>query len=171
MPPQLSISSRDGGLVVHACGDDRAAGHRGTGDGDLATGVRPHRPPSFRSGEQSTSAPFQRLLADHSATCSMRRGGKVWAKAVMESYCFSLKTERTDAKMYRTHARAGQGRRVQFHRVLLQSPTAGLHAGVSQSHGVRKTGQISVRGCLPNRSSPNTLHRRSRSHQYPIRTK
>ncbi len=33
-------------------------------------------------------------------------GGKVWDNAVMESYFFSLKTERTAAKMYRTRAQA-----------------------------------------------------------------
>ena len=73
MSPRLSISSRDGGRVVHACDDDRAAGHRGTGDGDLAAEVAPHRAASFRSREQYTSAPFQRLLADHGITCSMSR--------------------------------------------------------------------------------------------------
>ena len=34
----------------------------------------PHPAASFRSREQYTIAPFQRLLADHGVTCSMRRG-------------------------------------------------------------------------------------------------
>ena len=66
----------------------------------------PHPAASFRSREQYTIAPFQRLLADHGLTCSMSRAGKVWDNAVMENYFFSLKTERTAAKMYRTRAQA-----------------------------------------------------------------
>ena len=138
-------------------------------NGDLAAGVRPTPCCIIPIEGAVYECAVQRLLADHGVTCSMSRAGNVWDNAVMESYFFSLKTERTAAKVYRS--RTGQGRCVQFHRVLLQSPAAALHAGVSQSHGVRKTGRISVRGCLPNRSSPNTLHRRSRSHQHPIRTK
>ena len=57
-------------------------------------------------GSQYTSEPFQRLLADHGVTCSMSRAGNVWDNAVMESFFSSLKTERTAAKTYRTHAHA-----------------------------------------------------------------
>ena len=57
-------------------------------------------------GSQYTSAPFQRLLADHGVTCCMSRAGNVWDNAVMESFFSSLKTERTAAKMYRTRAQA-----------------------------------------------------------------
>jgi putative transposase len=66
----------------------------------------PHRAASFRSREQYTIAPFQRLLADHGLTCSMSRAGKVWDNAVEENFFFALKTERTAAKMYRTRAQA-----------------------------------------------------------------
>ena len=57
-------------------------------------------------GSQYMSEPFQRLLADHSVTCSMSRAGNVWDNAVMESFFSSLKTERTAAKMYCTRAQA-----------------------------------------------------------------
>ena len=57
-------------------------------------------------GSQYTSAPFQRLLADHGVTCSMSRAGNLWDNAVMESFFFSLKTERTAARIYRTRAQA-----------------------------------------------------------------
>jgi putative transposase len=40
-----------GDRVVHECDDDRAAGHRCTGDGDLAAGHAPHRAASLRSRE------------------------------------------------------------------------------------------------------------------------
>ena len=92
--------------MVHACGNDRAAGHRGTGNGDLAADVRPIPCCIIPIGGAVYEFAVPRLLADHSATCSMRRGGKVWDNAVMESYFFSLKTERTAAKMYRTRAQA-----------------------------------------------------------------
>ena len=57
-------------------------------------------------GSQYTSEPFQRLLADHSVTCSMSRAGNVWDNAAMESFFSSLKTERTAAKTYRTRDQA-----------------------------------------------------------------
>jgi putative transposase len=57
-------------------------------------------------GSPYTSAPFQRLLADHGVTCSMSRAGNVWDNAAMESFFSSLKTERTAAKTYRTRAQA-----------------------------------------------------------------
>ncbi len=57
-------------------------------------------------GSQYTSEPFQRLLADHTVTCSMSRAGNVWDNAVMESFFSSLKTARTAATMYRTRAQA-----------------------------------------------------------------
>ena len=57
-------------------------------------------------GSQSTSEPFQRLLADHGVTCSMSRAGNVWDHAAMERVFSSLTTERTAAKTYRTRAQA-----------------------------------------------------------------
>ena len=57
-------------------------------------------------GSQYTSAPFQRLLADHGVTCSMSRAGNVWDNAAMESFFSSLKTERTTSKTYRTRDQA-----------------------------------------------------------------
>ena len=74
MSPRLSISSRDGGRVVHACGNDRAAGHRGTGNGDLEAEVRPITCYIIPIGGAVYEFAVPRLLADHSATCSMRRG-------------------------------------------------------------------------------------------------
>ncbi len=53
-------------------------------------------------GSQYTSEQFQRLMADHSITCSMSRSGNVWDNAAMESFFSSLKTERTARKVYRT---------------------------------------------------------------------
>ena len=57
-------------------------------------------------GSQYTSEPFQRLLADHGVTCSMSRSGNCWDNAAMESFCSSLKTERTAAKTYCTRDQA-----------------------------------------------------------------
>ena len=37
-------------------------------------------------------------MADHGVTCSMSRSGNVWDNAAMESFFFSLKTERTARK-------------------------------------------------------------------------
>ena len=53
-------------------------------------------------GAQYTSEQFQRLMADHSVTCSMSRSGNCWDNAAMESFFSSLKTERTARKTYRT---------------------------------------------------------------------
>jgi putative transposase len=53
-------------------------------------------------GSQYTSEQFQRLMADHSITCSMSRSGNVWDNAAMESFFSSLKTERCARKVYRT---------------------------------------------------------------------
>jgi putative transposase len=57
-------------------------------------------------GSQYASEPFQKLLADHSITCSMSRAGNVWDNAAMESFFSSLKTERTARKLYRTRDQA-----------------------------------------------------------------
>jgi putative transposase len=57
-------------------------------------------------GSQYTSEQFQRLMADHSVTCSMSRAGNVWDNAAMESFFSSLKTERTARKTYRTRDQA-----------------------------------------------------------------
>ena len=109
-------------------------------------------------GSQYTSEPFQRLLADHGVTCSMSRAGNVWDNAVMESFFASLKTERTAAKMYRTRAQA-KADVFDYIRALLQPYAAALHAGVSQSDGVRNDGQISLSWCQPNRQQPSLLLR------------
>ena len=53
-------------------------------------------------GSQYTSEQFQRLMANHGVVCSMSRSGNVWDNAAMESFCSSLKTERTTRRMYRT---------------------------------------------------------------------
>ena len=53
-------------------------------------------------GSQYTSEQFQRLMADHGVVCSMSRSGSVWDNAAMESFFWSLKTERTARKMYRS---------------------------------------------------------------------
>jgi putative transposase len=53
-------------------------------------------------GSQYTSEQLQRLIIDHGVVCSMSRSGNVWDNAAMESFFFSLKTERTARKMYRT---------------------------------------------------------------------
>ena len=57
-------------------------------------------------GSQSTSEPFQRLLADHGVTCSMSRAGNCWDHAARERVFSSLKTERTANKTYRTRDQA-----------------------------------------------------------------
>jgi len=53
-------------------------------------------------GNQYTSEPFQRLMADHGIACSMSRSGEVWDNAAMESFFSSLKTERIRGRVYRT---------------------------------------------------------------------
>ena len=64
-------------------------------------------------GSQYTSEQFGRLMQDNGVTCSMSRSGNVWdraiegaigsspmARAAMESYFATLKTERTVRKAY-----------------------------------------------------------------------
>jgi putative transposase len=57
-------------------------------------------------GSQYTSDRFQRLLGELGITCSMSRSGNCWDNSAMESFFKSLKTERTDNKVYRTRAAA-----------------------------------------------------------------
>lgn len=57
-------------------------------------------------GSQYTSDPFQRLLADQGLSCSMSRSGNCWDNAAVESFCSSLKTERTARTTYRTRDQA-----------------------------------------------------------------
>ena len=57
-------------------------------------------------GNQYSSEPFQRLMADSGIVCSMSRSGNVWDNAAMESFFSSLKTERTARKTYRTRNEA-----------------------------------------------------------------
>ena len=106
MSPRLSISSRDGGRVVHACGNDRAAGHRGTGNGDLEAEVRPIPCCIIPIGGAVYECAVPTTPSRPQRHLQHETGGKVWDNAVMESYFFSLKTERTAAKMYRTRAQA-----------------------------------------------------------------
>jgi putative transposase len=57
-------------------------------------------------GSQYTSDRFQRLLGELGITCSMSRSGNCWDNSAMESFFKSLKTERTDGKVYHTRAEA-----------------------------------------------------------------
>jgi putative transposase len=57
-------------------------------------------------GSQYTSEQFQRLMADQGITCSMSRSGNCWDNAAMESFFYSLKTERIARKTYRTRDEA-----------------------------------------------------------------
>jgi putative transposase len=57
-------------------------------------------------GSQYTSEHFQRLLAEQGVTCSMSRAGEVWDNSAMESFFSSLKTERTERKLYRSRDEA-----------------------------------------------------------------
>jgi len=57
-------------------------------------------------GSQYTSESFQQLLTDQGIDCSMSRRGDCWDNAAMESFFSTLKTERTDRKIYRTRDEA-----------------------------------------------------------------
>ena len=57
-------------------------------------------------GSQYTSDQFQRLLVELGVTCSMSRSGNCWDNSAMESFFKTLKTERTDRKVYRTRDNA-----------------------------------------------------------------
>ena len=57
-------------------------------------------------GSQYTSEGFQRLLAEHGITCSMSKRGDCWDNAAMESFFSTLKTERTNRKVYATRDQA-----------------------------------------------------------------
>jgi len=57
-------------------------------------------------GSQYTSEHFRKLMEDNDVTCSMSRSGNVWDNAAMESFFSSLKTERTERKIYRTRDQA-----------------------------------------------------------------
>jgi putative transposase len=57
-------------------------------------------------GSQYTSEQFRRLMKDNGVTCSMSRSGNVWDNAAMESFFSTLKTERTDRKIYRSRNQA-----------------------------------------------------------------
>ncbi len=46
-------------------------------------------------GSHYTIEAFRRQMTEHGVTCSMSRSGNVWDNAAMESFFFSLKTERT----------------------------------------------------------------------------
>ena len=53
-------------------------------------------------GSQYTSEAFQRLLRDLGVTCSMSHTGNVWDNSMMESFFYTLRTERTHRKHYAT---------------------------------------------------------------------
>ena len=57
-------------------------------------------------GSQYTSEQFRQLMADNGVTCSMSRSGNVWDNAAMESFFSTLKTERTERKVYRSRNQA-----------------------------------------------------------------
>jgi putative transposase len=57
-------------------------------------------------GSQYTSEQFRTLMEDNGVTCSMSRSGNVWDNAAMESFFSTLKTERTDRKVYRSRNQA-----------------------------------------------------------------
>ena len=57
-------------------------------------------------GSQYQSEQFQRLMADNGVICSMSRSGNVWDNAAMESFFYSLKTEKIGKKIYRTRDEA-----------------------------------------------------------------
>src|SRR5476651_2696779 len=112
-------------------------------------------------GSQYTSEQFQRLMADHSVTCSMSRSGNCWDNAAMESFFSSLKTERTARKTYRTRddARADVFDSAAWlqaaNRALLQCQTQALDDRIQEPYGVREAGRISLTPCQPNRGQAN----------------
>jgi putative transposase len=57
-------------------------------------------------GSQYSSEQFQQLLAEHGVLCSTSRSGNCWDNAAMESFFSTLKTERTNRKVYRTRDEA-----------------------------------------------------------------
>lgn len=57
-------------------------------------------------GSQYTSDQFQRLLVELGVICSMSRSGNCWDNSAMESFFKTLKSERTDRKVYRTRDNA-----------------------------------------------------------------
>jgi putative transposase len=57
-------------------------------------------------GSQYTSEQFRKLMDDNGVSCSMSRSGNVWDNAAMESFFSTLKTERTERKVYRTRNQA-----------------------------------------------------------------
>lgn len=57
-------------------------------------------------GSQYTSEQFQRLLKEHSVTCSTSRSGDCWDNAAMESFFSTLKTELTSQKNYQSRDEA-----------------------------------------------------------------
>ena len=57
-------------------------------------------------GSQYASKKYQKLLKQHGMICSMNRKGDCWDNAVVESFFGTLKSERTDKRMYRTREEA-----------------------------------------------------------------
>ena len=57
-------------------------------------------------GSQYTSEQFRTLMQENGVTCSMSRSGNVWDNAAMESFFSTLKTERTERKVYRSRNQA-----------------------------------------------------------------
>ena len=65
---------------------------------------KPVHPPLFHTdqGVQYSSDQFQRLLRKHGITASMSRRGNCLDNAVTERFFRSLKTERVNARQYKT---------------------------------------------------------------------
>jgi putative transposase len=69
---------------------------------------KPEEPPLFHTdqGVQYSSDQFQRLLRTHGITASMSRRGNCLDNAVTERFFRSLKTERVNARQYKTREEA-----------------------------------------------------------------
>jgi len=59
-------------------------------------------------GSQYASHEYQRLLTNWGMVCSMSRKGDCWDNAVVERFFRSLKTERTNHRLYRTREQVKQ---------------------------------------------------------------
>jgi putative transposase len=59
-------------------------------------------------GSQYASQAYQAILKRHDMVCSMSRKGDCWDNAVVERFFRSLKTERTNHRLYRTRDEAKQ---------------------------------------------------------------
>jgi hypothetical protein len=98
---------------------------------------------------------FQELLVDHGIICPISRSGNVWDNAVMESFFYSLKAERSVENVSDTRPR--KSRRIRLYRMLLQREARSLDDRLPEPSGVRKPNEISL-GCRqPNRGPARCL--------------